>query len=110
MSIHTLIIGANIAGSLLRRHNLAGQSGQSVFRVKHSTLSLGAKEQSQKTKGTGTMAGPFQLLDQPLETTSGGALPLPMLMSCAQPAMLRRARTAADNRATFFMRASPLLQ
>jgi len=50
------------------------------------------------------MAGPFSLA-QPLVTTGGGALPLPTY--CAQPAMLRRASTAAVNRATFFMKVTP---
>ena len=53
------------------------------------------------------MAGPFQSLAQPFVTTGGGALPLPMPMSCAQPAMLRRASTAAVNRATFFIELTP---
>jgi hypothetical protein len=37
----------------------------------------------------------------PLVTTGGGALPLPTY--CAQPAMLRRANTAAVARASFFI-------
>ena len=41
----------------------------------------------------------------PFVTTGGGALPLPVL---AQPAMLKRARTAAVARASFFMKKIPL--
>jgi len=43
--------------------------------------------------------------DYPFVTTGGGALPLPVL---AQPAMLRRASTAAVAIASFFMKDSPL--
>jgi hypothetical protein len=42
----------------------------------------------------------------PFVTTGGGALPLPVL---AQPAMLRRASTAAVARASFFMKELPLV-
>ena len=57
------------------------------------------------------IAGPFQCLCSvyPLVTTGaagGGAFPLPMY--CAQPAMLRRARTAAIPRASFFIGVIPL--
>jgi len=52
------------------------------------------------------MPGPSQYpySNYPLVTTGGGALPLP---TCAQPAMLRRANTAAVASANFFIE-SPL--
>ncbi len=49
-------------------------------------------------------ASTSQIATYPLVTTGGGALPLP---TCAQPAMLRRANTAAVARASFFMKLPP---
>jgi hypothetical protein len=48
------------------------------------------------------MPGPSQnqYSNYPLVTTGGGVLPLP---TCAQPAMLRRANTAAVASAIFFI-------
>src|SRR5215469_16652587 len=70
-------------------------------------------EPSPKKKRTGPSmtAGPSQCLLQhyPLVTTGaagGGAFPLPMY--CAQPAMLKRASTAAVPRVSFFIGVVPL--
>src|SRR5262249_7157872 len=61
-----------------------------------------------KKKEAGTKAGPSPIQvpygAYPLVTTGGGALPLPV---SAQPAMLRRANTAAVARAIFFMKETP---
>ena len=61
-----------------------------------------------KKKGAGTRPAlpPYNccIATYPLVTTGGGALPLP---TSAQPAMLRRANTAAVARASFFMKRTP---
>jgi hypothetical protein len=66
-----------------------------------------AQHQTEIKRRAGLTPGPSQYLysNYPLVTTGGGALPLP---TCAQPAMLRRANTAAVASANFFIESPPL--
>ena len=66
---------------------------------------------SVELKRAGAKPGPFlrqcrYAATYPFVTTGGGALPLPTL---AQPAMLRRASTAAVASASFFMKNPPVM-